>query len=145
MPSSAPYARYNALNLLLLLALLGFSPTAAEASIISPITVEYSSSTAPLIAQAYAYRNGADFDDLWRTIECENPLLDPALQSYYKRAGGPNGRENSWGLAQIHLPDHPDVTRAQAQDPFFSLDWMSKEFAAGRESQWTCWRRQHSK
>ena len=35
-------------------------------------------------------------------------------------AGSPAGAE---GLAQIHMPSHPDVSLAQAQDPNFALNW----------------------
>lgn len=52
--------------------------------------------------------------------------------------GQPNGRENSWGLAQIYLPAHQDVTREQALDPRFALQWMAKEFSKGNQHLWSC-------
>jgi hypothetical protein len=47
------------------------------------------------------------------------------------------GAESNWnpsarnpsgatGLVQIHLPSHPDITPAQAQDPAFALDWGAR-------------------
>lgn len=79
--------------------------------------------------------------------KCENTPLDTNLQSGHrykynnKRWGILAGeREKSFGLAMIHLPDHPTITHAEATDPEFALSWMVQEFQAGRASQWTCWR-----
>lgn len=60
-------------------------------------------------------------------------------QSYIP-ANGPNGREDSWGVAQIHLPSHPEITREQAQDPEWALEWAANEFKNGRASKWTEYR-----
>lgn len=80
---------------------------------------------------------GASFSQMWATINCENPDLDPNLQSYVVQKGV---REDSWGLAQIHLPSWPNISREQAQDPEFAIDFMAKHFAAGNHRLWTCWR-----
>lgn len=34
--------------------------------------------------------------------------------------------QDAVGLVQIHLPSHPDVTREQAQNPAFALDWGAR-------------------
>jgi hypothetical protein len=67
-------------------------------------------------------------------INHENKSWVPSMQSgYYK-----NGiREDSWGLAQIHLPSHPEITKEQAQDAKFSISWMASEIKQGRAWQWT--------
>ena len=49
-------------------------------------------------------------------------------------------REESYGLVQIHLPDHPEVTKEQAQDPDFALDFLAKNLKDGKGSLWTCHR-----
>lgn len=49
-------------------------------------------------------------------------------------------RERSYGLSQIHLPAHPTITKEQALNPIFSLDWMTDQFAAGNENMWSCTR-----
>lgn len=49
-------------------------------------------------------------------------------------------RENSWGIAQINLRWHPEVTKAQALDPVFSVRFMAKRFAIGKQDEWTCYR-----
>lgn len=50
--------------------------------------------------------------------------FNPAIQSGYVKNGK---RENSWGLGQINLDAHPDVTKAQATDAGFAI-----KFAANR-------------
>lgn len=92
-------------------------------------------------AAEFHVRPGAMLD----TIECEaqgngDGTYDPSGQSNYYRHGV---RENSWGLSQINLTAHPDVTLEQAQDPDFAVRYMAREFAAGNASAWTCWRLNH--
>lgn len=77
------------------------------------------------------------FDQMWNTMLCENPKLDPTLQSYHVKNGV---REDSWGLAQIHLPSHPSISKKEATDPAFAIDFMAKGFASGDEWMWSCWR-----
>lgn len=107
-------------------------------SIIPP--VEYSTSTAETIIRAYAVKWGVSGDEMWETTKCENVSLDPTQQSniYYK-----GKREQSFGNSQINLPWHPEVTKAQATDPFFAANFMGKHFAAGHQSQWSCWRQKY--
>ena len=88
----------------------------------------------------YADKYGVDVDSMRKVIYCENRSLNPLAQSGYKSETGPNGREDSWGLVQIHLPSHPHITRAQAQDVDFSLNFIAKAFSEGKQRMWSCWR-----
>lgn len=72
-----------------------------------------------------------------RIALCENSELDPLLQSRIIQSGI---REDSWGLAQIHLPSHPSVTREMAQNPAFAVDFLVSNVADGRQRMWTCGR-----
>lgn len=77
-------------------------------------------------------------DSFVRTMQCESAgWLN--IQSMIPAVGGPNGREDSWGVAQIHLPSHPSITRAQALDPEFALEWSAKQFKAGNARMWSCY------
>lgn len=98
-----------------------------------PVTIEQ-------IAQSAAARYGIPFDSYWATIECEDPTLDPSQQSFVPDPAGPNARENSWGLAQIDLDYHPDITRAQAEDPYFATDYMARLFSLGDQSSFHAYR-----
>lgn len=47
-------------------------------------------------------------------------------------------REQSFGLVQIHLPAHPNITKEQAINPEFAIEFLAKNLKAGRASMWTC-------
>lgn len=69
-------------------------------------------------------------------INCENKELDPTLQSRIMQRDGT--REESYGLAQIHLPSHPTITKEQATDPWYAIKFITTEVALGHENMWTC-------
>lgn len=69
-------------------------------------------------------------EQMLRTSFCES--------SHNTNAIGDHG--HSFGMWQIHLPSHPEITKEQALDPIFSTEWSAKEFAEGHQRQWTCWR-----
>lgn len=96
-----------------------------------------------------ALEYGVNAEQVYRTIaSCENTAIEPDLQSGHRygydnpRWGTVAGeRERSYGLAQIHLPSHPTVTKEQATDPDFAITFMVKEFSKGNQRAWTCWRK----
>lgn len=81
---------------------------------------------------------GVNENHLLGTLMCESGLR--SIQSRIPSNIGPNGQEDSWGVAQIYLPAHPEITKEQALDADFAIRWAAKEFASGRAKQWTCWR-----
>ena len=66
-----------------------------------------------------AEERGIDADPVAHSIFCESMWYN--IQSGHVYPDGT--REDSWGLAQINLPSHPDVTREQAMDPYWAIDW----------------------
>jgi hypothetical protein len=50
-------------------------------------------------------------------------------------AVGDNG--TSYGIFQIHLPAHPDITIASATDPQFATSWAMRQILAGKVSMWS--------
>jgi soluble lytic murein transglycosylase-like protein len=44
------------------------------------------------------------------------------------------------GIAQIYLKYHPNISRKQALDPVFSIDYLAHEISHERGSAWSCWR-----
>lgn len=46
----------------------------------------------------------------------------------------------SFGLVQIHLPAHPDISESEADDPDFALSFMAREWLAGDQDAWSCYR-----
>lgn len=86
-------------------------------------------------------------DKMWKVMLCENKDLNPTLQSFhtYKYSDPTRGiiageREKSFGLAQIHLPDHPSISYEQATNPEFAIDFMAKNFAEGNARWWSCYK-----
>lgn len=59
-------------------------------------------------------------DVVARTIYCESMFYN--IQSGHVYDNGV--RENSWGIAQISLDHHPDVSWEQAMNPLFAVEWM---------------------
>lgn len=98
----------------------------------------YSTSTASRLVRFYADKWDVSYEKLWATVSCENPELDPMLQSRYIDSKGL--REESYGLAQWNLHSHPEITLQEAQDPDISLDRMAEAFSKGEMRQWTCYR-----
>ncbi len=64
------------------------------------------------------------------TINCES--------GFNAQAVGDHG--TSIGVAQIHLPAHPDISEAEASNGIFSLNWMADQWVAGRQKMWSCWK-----
>lgn len=70
-------------------------------------------------------------------INCENNDWDTTLQSKIVKKGV---REKSYGLAQINLPANKDVTKEQATNPDFALDFMASNIAKGKANMWSCYK-----
>jgi len=83
----------------------------------------------------YALQYNVSASRMLATMKCESGLNEKAV--------GDHG--NSYGIAQIFLKAHPEVTIAEAQDPAFASEFMAKEFSKGNARIWTCWRKLYSK
>lgn len=75
-----------------------------------------------------------------KVVYCESHY-DVLIQSGYYHKGI---RENSWGLVQIDL-DYNSVTKKQAQDPDFALDFLGRNLKEGKGNMWTCYRQLSTK
>lgn len=60
-------------------------------------------------------------------IKCESGFNPKALN--------PNG-EFSVGLSQINLEAHTNITREQAEDPTFAVNFMAENFSKGKYNMW---------
>lgn len=67
-----------------------------------------------------------------------NKLCPNGESGWHPDAVGDKG--TSFGLVQIHLPAHPHITKEQALNPTFALNFIVDEFLLGHERKWTCWR-----
>jgi len=60
-------------------------------------------------------------------------------ESHYNRYDiGDDG--NAYGLVQINRIYHPNITKEQAQDPHFALDFLAKSIKNGQGRKWTGYR-----
>lgn len=83
------------------------------------------------LVSKYALQYNVSASRMLATMKCESGLNNLAV--------GDHG--NSYGIAQIFLKAHPEVTKEQAQDPAFASEFMAKEFSKGNARIWTCWRK----
>ena len=58
--------------------------------------------------------------------------------SWDSNAIGDNG--NSFGLVQIYLPANPTITKEQALNPVFALNFITDEFLKGHQNRWSCYK-----
>ena len=120
------------------------TPPKAEAAQISSVEVRqapYTVDELKALASTTAIQSGLNPSHFVRTIGCETAnTWNPSIQSSSYNAKDPGHREDSWGLAMIHLPDHPEVSEASATDPVFAIKFMADGWEKNHEGQWTCYR-----
>lgn len=94
----------------------------------------------------YSDKYNVSFDKMYKVVECETAhTFNPQIQSQVRynfsspqRGIVKNEQEKSYGLAQIHLPDHPTVSVQQATDIDFSLNFLAENLSKGRDRMWSC-------
>jgi len=87
-----------------------------------------------IMIQIVSCETAGSFNPTMRS-ECRYKFSDP------KRNIVKGEQEMSYGLAQIHLPDHPNVTYEQATNPDFALKFLAENLSAGKGSMWSCYRK----
>lgn len=87
-------------------------------------------STQERLIDYYSEKYAINSEYIYATMDCES--------GFNPKAVGDNGK--SFGLAQIHLPSHRDITKKQALDQNFAIEWMVKQFSSGKANMWTCYR-----
>lgn len=102
------------------------------------LTTLQASSNVPALIDYYSAKYAltpAQHKMMYDTVKCEsNFVVD--TQSFSINSKGI--RENSWGLAQIHLPSHPTISRQQAINPDFALNFIAYHFSKEHYSMWSC-------
>ena len=116
--------------LLLIGVFLFYLPNKAESHGIDASTDLSKASINDLI-DIYAKRYDVSEKTLHRVIKCES--------GYKENAVGDGGK--SFGLVQIHLPSHPEITKTQALDRVFAIEYLAKNVSKGNGKIWTCYRK----
>jgi len=92
---------------------------------------------------AVSAKYGVSRDMVYKIVVCETAgTFDPTIQSQIIKNGI---QEDSWGLAQIHLPDHPDISKQQAIDPDFALDYLASKLSEHKGFLWSCYKQMYTK
>lgn len=101
---------------------------------VAPLPIRELDATTTIEKTADKY--GIDSEKFLAVAKCEDPDLIPDQQSNYVHKGR---REQSYGIFQIDLDYHPEISIASATDPVFASKWAAKEWVAGYESSWSCY------
>lgn len=104
----------------------------------APVELTSTTSIAAFVRKIqHEYKLGDDFYD---TLAYESWGFQN-IQSRVPSKKGPNGKENSWGVCQIHLSHnaHPEVTMEQAMSPEWCVRWSAERFRQGFAREWTGW------
>lgn len=118
--------------------LLFATPVTANA----PISPEEPPLSTPEARKDFAYQMAEQYDlseKFVQTLAGESMNFEWNDQSLIS-ANGPNGREDSWGICQIHLPSHPSISKEQALDPRWCIEWSAQQFQLGNARMWTVYR-----
>lgn len=98
------------------------------------------------IVSEMAQKYGVSSDLMIAIIDCENRnwIADKQSEHHYKKDRPKQGlvtgqREQSFGLVQIHLPDHPSISYEQATNPTYSIEFLARELSFNRGRQWSCY------
>lgn len=84
----------------------------------------------------YAGEKKVPYQVVHDIITCESNW-DADVQSHFVYKGV---REESHGLVQINLPSHQDVTKAQANNPKFAIEFLVDNYAKGNADMWSCYK-----
>lgn len=116
--------------------------------IAEPIQIIPIPDTIPEKIEYYADKYNVSSELMTQIISCETAnTFNPKIQSrvVYKFSSSKRGivkgtREQSFGLSQIHLPDHPNVSYEEATDADFALDFMASKISDGQANIWSCYK-----
>jgi len=78
----------------------------------------------------YSTKYGVSEDIVNWVVKCESGYIFNAVGDYGQ----------SHGLVQIHLPSHPQVSKEQAYDTDFALEFLTRNLKEGNGRMWTCYR-----
>ena len=93
--------------------------------------------------QKASKKYGVSYEKMYNTVKCESDF-NYKIQSQHILS---YGQEQSWGVAQWHLPaknrnaDGVVITKEMALDPAQALDAMAYHFSIGNAKAWTCFRK----
>jgi len=125
---------YTFIGSMLLFSLLASIPRKIESVTIPVLDItpqEEVELTIPEKIDFYASKYQVSKEVMNTVVKCES--------NYKPDAVGDRG--NSFGLSQIHLPSWGgQITKEEALDPDFALEFMAEKLSKGKGNLWTCYR-----
>lgn len=76
-------------------------------------------------------REGIDITTVLSVVRCES--------NFDKGAEHHSSKEDSYGIFQINLRAHPEITKEQALDPLWSTKFAMDQITKGHWSIWSCY------
>lgn len=112
--------------------------TTEEVRLIEPIGIQtkYTKEDIRKIVEQTTTKYNVPTEPVWQLIGCETGgtydtnIQSSAMQKY--------GRELSFGLPQIHLPAHPNISEAQAKNPHFGVEFICTNWEDRADMWVTC-------
>jgi hypothetical protein len=107
-----------------------------EEKILIEVQIDWTKERIEQEIKTAANKYGVSYEKMYKTIACESGF-DTDIKSHHPG-------EDSWGLAQFHLPsrnrtaDGKVITKEMAIDPVIALDAMAYHFSQGNARAWTC-------
>lgn len=114
---------------ILLASFLGVTSVMAVIAPVAPYVEPPKQLTIDEKIDIYAEKHNVSASLMKKVIYCES--------SYNPKAVGDGG--TSFGLSQIHLPAHQEVTKEQAFNEDFAIEFMAKAFSQGQFRMWSCY------
>ena len=102
----------------------------------APVVAKIAPTTCLTIQECVMY-----YGDKYNLSKEKKELMKKVIwceSSNNRYAVGDGGK--SFGLSQIHSPSHPHVTKAQAFDIDYAIDFMAREFSKNNQGIWSCTR-----
>ena len=87
--------------------------------------------TIPDLITQFAQEYDVSEELITKIVRCESSFRSDAI--------GDGGK--SYGLVQIHQPSWPDITKEQAFDPEFAIEFLAKKLSEDKGELWTCYRK----
>jgi hypothetical protein len=114
------------------------APYVAEAAE-PPKEVVWTKDTLIQLAHDEAVQDNLNSDHFVKVMRCEiGKNWDYKGQSFSLRPDGT--RENSWGMWQIFLSAHVEISKEMAQDPIWATHWAGTMWRAGNYRLWSCYK-----
>lgn len=104
-------------------------PSVLTVPIAEAAPLDFTTTTLEAYAVSVAQSNHLNVHEFVSTISCESAFAWNATST-----------TDDYGIAQINLNAHPEVSKEEALDPYWSLNWAANAWKDGNERWWVCYK-----